>query len=238
MGGGRSLKIGMFTVSDMMGMSFANFVRERSLELASGDNLVQWNLISLSGVFKKKGFWERSSLVLSLYNYPSYYHAMALNLIPLYEDEYDITVICDADFVLMRKNWDVELVELIEDNHIFGTLDIKWLLAIRPFFVAFRKGVLTTGLDFRPMDLSPSVEGKKGRGGRDTGCRILEYALKNDLRYKYMECEKVSPEFREYTVVYNYEGRVFGSHLGNMRCNEFDGEYAQSWREWVMEHSE
>ena len=233
------MKIGMFTVSDSDGMGHARFARERSLELASGNHLVQWNLISLNGTpGKMNGFWLRGQCYLPMYNHPSYYHAMALNMIPLYQEDYDVIVICDADFVLMMKDWDLVLEEVMEDNHILGTLDECWSVVIRPFFVAFRRGVLTTGLDFRPIELNPGGEAKKGRGGRDTGCRIVEYALKNNLRYKYIEAERISPEFRAYTSVYKYGDRLFGSHMGNMRNDNFEDKYAQSWKDWVIENTE
>ena len=215
------MKIGVFSViKGGETAKFLAFARKRSVALSSGRHEIDWNVISLSPE-SYPGFVSREPCVPPpcLEGRPSMAHGTALNTVCRYADEYDITIVTDADFALGVKNWDEIVVRELKDGDVFG---VEGLSSLQQkgcpcvFFVAFAKGVLTDALDFRPMeDSTPKGD------WMDTGFRISEFIDKNGLKSVLVRgrLEAGSPTFAS---TYSYKNAFFGSHLGGMRHLIFD----------------
>ena len=228
LGGAGNLKIGVFSVIKGRTSDFYRCGKRRGIALQSGEHDIEWNLIPLDEV-GHSGFKLRPRCILEFGGRPSYRHGMALNTLVLYQHEYDIVIVMDADFVVMRQNWDSLIVDVMKDKDVLATMDTEWPV-VRPFLMVFRKGILTAEIDFRPVSFDL---GQKSLFGMDTGCRIIGHIVRNNLRCEVLRGKRNSKFKKTNSISYFYGGEIFGSHMGGARNIDYKSDYVTQWRKWM-----
>lgn len=205
-------EIDLFTFINTNSYDFANLLRETGELTKSGKHDIYWKCV-LSNRAKKipKGF-ECIADNDSKASCPSMRHAIAIHE-AIQKATSDYIIISDADIALTYKNWDDEVIKILnEGRSCFGTPNSSNEHGEQDFpnvpFFAFKKEIIQkVDLDFRPMlnerndvlRVKAVKEKMNGRGIGDmvffeTGCKLSSNFEKAGLKSKCLCMEVVHPE--------------------------------------------
>jgi hypothetical protein len=203
--------IDFFTFININSNHFADFLRETGELTKSGKHNIHWKCVLSNGAEEiPKGFDCVSKQKRTSSN-PSMRHAIAIHD-AIQKATSDYIIISDVDIALTYKNWDDEIVRILDEGYsCFGTPNSTNENGEQDFpnvpFFTFKKEILQkVNLDFSPiLDERNKITGVKagkekimGRGIKnfvflETGCQISQQFEKAGLKSKCLCMEPVGP---------------------------------------------
>lgn len=149
--------------------------------------------------------------------------AMLMRIIDHIPEDSDVVIIADVDVALLQNDWDIQLMEALEEFE--AVITPKFSGATGPFFSAFRADTYReVKPDWRPgTDINPKVRTKL----MDTGYRVEKsMGTRPFCLYQYDD----HPDFR---YLYSWKGQPMVTHLGASVKKPFFGPEGQRWSECV-----
>jgi hypothetical protein len=224
-------------------LPFAEFLLETGNITKSGKHNIHWKCVLSNGAKKIPEGFECLGEDMCDSLSPSMRHAESIHR-GLKNAKSDYIIIADVDIALTHKNWDDEVVKILDgETSCFGTENHSESLRYYDFpcvpFIAFKKDIISElELDFRPVLNRVRLEGKmrltkKGEEEimqLDTCCRLPAIFKKAGLKSKCLQCIAVSSNDIQLSFK-NLSQKIISLHHMNKR-RKSHGQQHSNMGEW------
>ena len=218
--------IDFFTFIAKNSLPFAKFLRQTGERTKNGKHNIHWKCVLSQRAKKIPDGFECVTENKNTSTNPSMRHAHAIHD-AIRNATSDYIIISDADIAIIYKNWDEEIIQILDEGHsCFGTPNSTNEYGETDFpnvpFFAFKKEIIQkVNLDFKPIldkkNIIVRVKAEKkkimGRGvGKlvffETGCKLSSEFKKAGLESKCLCLKPVRQESNETKIPLNFEQRV------------------------------
>lgn len=230
------MKIQIFTCLTHNSINYAEFLKENLINSSSKQNNLIFSAMVDDKFNSEKCSWDIKEVVKTPYDlfkgYGARNHSVMLNKIINHIDkDTDIIVICDCDVAILKKNWDLTLINLHKKYDSLITPKFSGRSSV--YFTSFTK---KTYMDIVPNYTPGTKESdyKVTTIYEDTGYQLQDQLVNNKVFFYNLEGfdgkeYKIEGTNRDLHYLYKIGDVNFITHFGGSHKKDFESKTVKNW---------